>query len=120
MNPVAHQLAQRGIDLALAFNAVETGKGRTLDTQREMAFAARIMAGMPDVLMALILQMKAGGGQRGGQPLDHFAGDRSGGSLLHRTYIGEFKARGTSGDTANQMAWADRGIGAALLRARMP
>lgn len=55
-----------------------------------MAFAARIMPGVADVLFALILKLKARWGQISSQSLDHLSGDGSGFSFWHRPYIEEF------------------------------
>jgi hypothetical protein len=54
MNPLAHQLAERGVDFPLPLNPIQTGEGGTLDGQREMAFAARIMPGVANMLVTLV------------------------------------------------------------------
>ena len=58
MHPLAHQIAQRGIDGALALHAVEAGEGGALDDQREMAFAAAVVAGVTDVAVALVVELE--------------------------------------------------------------
>jgi hypothetical protein len=85
-----------------------------------MTFAARVVAGMADMLAALIFKVEPGRAKRGIQPLDHFAGDGSGGSVGHRSYIEAFEERDTSGDTADEMAWQGRGRQCSLLRSRLP
>ena len=93
MNPLAHQVAQRGIDPALAFDATETCERGAFDGQREMALAARVVAGVPNMLVTLVFQVEPAGVQRGGEPLDHFAGDRSCGGGAHRAYIGSMAVK---------------------------
>src|SRR5688572_6335205 len=104
VDPFLHQLAERGIDFSLPLDPVEAGECGAFDGQREMALAARVMAGMADMLVALVFQLEAGGREGGGQPLDHFAGNGSGGGVRHRHYIEAFEERGTSGAAADQMA----------------
>lgn len=87
MDAVTHQLSKRGMDFALPFDPAEAGESGAFDGEREMALAARVMAGMADVLLALVLKFEPGGRERGGQPLDHFPGDRSGGGIRHHSYI---------------------------------
>ncbi len=64
-----------------------------------MAFAARIVAGVTDMLVALVLQVEPGGRKRGSQPLDHFPGDGSGGGISVAmgawSYIEGFEERGS-------------------------
>jgi len=60
MNAFAHQLAKRCIDLPLSLDAAEPGECVTFDDERKMAFAARVVAGMADMLPALILKIEAG------------------------------------------------------------
>ena len=88
MDSLAHQVAERGIDFALALDAVEPGECGAFDRQREVAFATRIMAGVADVMIALVLKIEAGRRQGRSQSLDHLAGNRAGGSDAHRVYIG--------------------------------
>jgi len=49
VHALAHQLSQRGIDFALALDPAEAGEGRAFDGQREVAFAARVVTGVPDL-----------------------------------------------------------------------
>src|SRR5687767_12478456 len=60
MDPLAHQLAERGIDFALPLDPVQAGECGTFDGQREMAFAARVVAGVADMLLALVLEIEPG------------------------------------------------------------
>lgn len=88
MDSLAHQVAERGVDLALALDAVEPGECGAFDRQREVAFAARVVAGVADMMIALVFKLEAGRRQGRSQPLDHLAGNRTGGSGAHRVYIG--------------------------------
>ncbi len=94
MNPLAHQFAERSINLPLPFYPAQAGKGPAFDRQREMAFAARIVAGMADVLLTLVLKIQKCRRQCGRQPFDHLASDGSGGGVRHRPYIERFRERG--------------------------
>ena len=94
MDALVHQLAERGVNLALPFHPVQAGESGALDDEREMALAACVVAGMPDMLVTLIFKIEPGGRKGGGQPLDHLAGDGSGSSIRHRSYIERFRERG--------------------------
>ena len=120
MDALLHEVAERGINLPLAINPVQSFKCRAFDDEREMAFATRIVSRVADVLVALVFEREAGGAQCCGEPLDHLAGDRSGGSVRHQRYIEGFEERGTSGDTADQVARKGRRGQCPLLRARLP
>ena len=61
MNPLAQQFAERGVDFALPLDSVQPGESGAFDDQREMAFAARIVAGVTDMLVALVLELQTGG-----------------------------------------------------------
>jgi hypothetical protein len=102
MDPIVHQLAEGSVYLPLSFDAVQSGKQGTFNAQREMTFTARIVASMADMLVALILEAQAGRRKRCGQPLDHFAGDGSGGGIDHRSYIGRFVERGSNANPGDQ------------------
>jgi len=60
MNPLAHEVAERGIDLALPIDPIQPGEGGAFDRQREMAFTTRIMAGVPNMLVTLVLKLQPG------------------------------------------------------------
>jgi len=91
MDSLSHEVAERGIDGALAGDAGEAGEGGGLDGQREVAFAATVMPGVADVSVALVLKIEANGVKRLFQSVDHLARDgarsRGGGSIGHRPYI---------------------------------
>ena len=93
MDPIVHQIAERGIDCALALDAVHTGEGCAFDDQREMTFAAVVMAGMADVMVALVFEIEPGGREARDEPVPDFGGDRGaarfggGGDAVHHFYI---------------------------------
>ena len=95
MDPLAHQFAERGIDFALPLDPVQAGEGGTFDGQREVAFAARIVPGMADMLVALVLQIEPCRRERRGQSIDHFAGDRSGTQVATRQTKWHGRVEGT-------------------------
>lgn len=99
MDALVHQFAERGVNSALPLDPVQAYESGAFDDEREVAFAARIMAGVADMLVALVLELQPGGRQGDGQALDHLAGDRAGGGCLsgswgHRSYIERFRERG--------------------------
>lgn len=55
MNALAQQLAERGVNFALALDSGQPGESRAFDDKREMAFSARIVPGVTDMLMTLVL-----------------------------------------------------------------
>ena len=87
MDPLAHQVTERSVDLPLPLDPVQAGESGAFDNQREMAFAPRVVPGVPDMLIALVFEFHPSWRERGRQPLNHLAGDRSGGSFGHRPYI---------------------------------
>ena len=91
----AHQVAEGGVDLALALDAVEAREGGTFYCQRKMTFASGIVAGVADMLVALIFELEMRGAQRDVQSFDHFPGDGAGGSIGHGHHIEAFGARGS-------------------------
>lgn len=90
MDAVVHQVADRGVDEALAGNTRLAGEGRAFDRQREMAFAAGVVPGVADVVRALVLKLEPGGAKRLVEAAGHFGGDGGGGSGGHPAYIGRF------------------------------
>ena len=87
MDALAHQVAERCIDLALALDPAKPDESGTFDGQGEMALAARVMAGVADMLVALVLKLEPTWIERGSEPLDHFGGDRTRGGAVHWPYI---------------------------------
>ena len=87
VDPVAHQVAQGGIDGALAGYAVLAGEGRAFDGQGEMAFAAAVVAGVADVMVALVFESETGRGKGRFEAADHLGGDGAVGGAVHLFYI---------------------------------
>ena len=93
MDPIVHQVAQCGIDRALALDAGHAGEGCAFDDQREMALAAVVMAGMADVMITLVFEIEPGGREARDEPVPDFSGDRGvarfggGGDAVHHFYI---------------------------------
>jgi hypothetical protein len=61
MDPALEQVCERAVDGALAFHAGQAGKARAFDGDRKMAFAPAVVAGMADVLVAVVGDMQVGG-----------------------------------------------------------
>ncbi len=122
MNAFPHQVAERGIDRTLALDAASARERGAFDREREMTFAAGVVASVANVVSALVLQIEARRRQGLCEPLDHLTGDGSGGGggIRHRHYIEGFEARGSGDGTADEMARADRGRGGLLQRSRLP
>ena len=97
MDPIVHQIAERGIDRALALDAGHAGEGCAFDDQREMALAAVVMASMADVMIALVFEIEPGGRDARDEPVPDFGGDGGGarfgakfgggGDAVHHFYI---------------------------------
>ena len=78
MDPLAGNVAQRGVDQPLALEPGNPGEGRALDLDGEVAFAAAVVARVAAVAGAVVLDGEVGGGEGLGQKLPHFLCDRSG------------------------------------------
>ena len=91
VDAVLHEVAEGGVDRSLALESVKPGKGFTFDDQSEMALAARIVAGVADMAVALILEIETGRSKRCDEALLDLGGDRSGrgGRCVHDFYIGD-------------------------------
>ena len=92
VDAVVHEVAERGVNEALAGDARVACEGGAFDRQREVAFAARVMTGVANVVRALVLELKARGAKRLGEEARDFGGDGGGGSWVHAAYIGGFGA----------------------------
>ena len=88
MDFLAHAIAERGVDEALAGDARLAGEGGAFDRQREVRFASAVVPGVAAVVVAFVDQRQSGGLQRRVEPTPHFGRDRSSGSGAHRPYIG--------------------------------
>ena len=89
MDAFLHQVAERGIDGALAGDAGQAGEGGAFDHQSEMAFAAAVMAGVANMAVALVVEFEPGRGQGCDETLLDLGGDRAagGGDAVHLFYI---------------------------------
>ncbi len=87
MHLFVEKLAQRPIDEPLPLDPVPALERGALDGQREMAFAATVMPGMADMMIALVVEMHARGFQRFGEAPDHLARHGSVGFVAHPSYI---------------------------------
>ena len=61
MDSFAHQVAKRGIDKALPFDAAFTGENGAFDCQAEMTLAGGIVASVAAVLLAVVDELDARG-----------------------------------------------------------
>ena len=93
VNPIVHQIPKRGVDCALAGDSAHADEGLGLDGQREVAFAAAVVAGVADVVGALIVEFEPCRSKRGDEALPDLGGDRrlgrswGGGDAVHLFYI---------------------------------
>ena len=99
MDALVHEFAERGVDSALAGDARLAGEAVTFDDQREVAFAALVMAGVAAVVIAFVDEVEAGWGERGGEATVHLGRDGAsvrggGGRIGHGDYIGRLNQRG--------------------------
>src|SRR5437868_8743841 len=110
MDSRLHQVAERGIDHPLAFEAVLFRERRALDAQGEMAFACRIVTAVPAMLLAVVDEFDQRRRKRRVEAGEHFSRHRSAFSRVHAAYI-----MGFDGKQAIQDARAGRG-GAGAVR----
>lgn len=87
MDAFLQEIAERGIDGALAFEAGLAGEGGGFDDDGEMAFAAAVMAGMAAMPVAVVDHLEARRGEGGVEAGRDFGGDGAGESRWHRAYI---------------------------------
>ncbi len=87
MHPLRQQIAQCAIDQPVPPHAALAHEDPSLDLHGKVAFAARIVAGMAAMLLAIVDHDKPGGGQGGAQPLFDFGRYRAGFKLGHASYI---------------------------------
>jgi hypothetical protein len=92
MDALVHQLAERGIDGALALDPGEAGEGGAFDGKGKMAFTRGIVAAVTAMLFAVIGEFEVGRVQRCRQAAGHFGGDRAGGGRAHCVYIEAMQA----------------------------
>ena len=77
MDALSQQLGEGGVDRALPLNAAHAGKARRDDLDREMAFAARIMAGVAAVQLAVVTDEQMRRIEGLGKASGDFFGDRT-------------------------------------------
>jgi DnaJ-like protein len=92
----AHQVAERGVDGALALEAGLAGESGRFDGDREMAFAAAVVAGMAAMLVAVVDHFEPGRSERLAQAFVDLGRDWAGESGAHRAYIERFGRKGSS------------------------
>ena len=90
MNPIVHQFSKCGVDCALARNPVQASEDLGLNGECEVAFAAAVMAGVADMMIALVFENEVRRSKRGDEALFYLGGDRAvgGGDGIHLFYIG--------------------------------
>src|SRR5689334_16764302 len=103
MDSGVHQLAQRRINHPLPFDTVLSFEGGTLDGQREVALACRIVAAVATMLLAVVAEFDRRRLERRVEAARHFGRDRSGSLSVHCPYIAGF-----DGDEAIQDARTGR------------
>jgi hypothetical protein len=84
------QVGQGLVDHALAGDAALPFEGVADHADGEVAFAARIVAGMAAMFLAVVDHVERGRGKGGKQPLFDFGRDRPLRSMVHRAYIAAF------------------------------
>src|ERR1700754_967633 len=87
------QIGERAVHQSLAFNAREAGEGCALDRDGEMRFAGAVVAHMGPMLGAVVADMELRRGERGSETGGDETGERAGGEVGHRDYIGRLFER---------------------------
>jgi hypothetical protein len=87
MNPVAQQVAEGGVDGALARHPILPGEGRAFDLDGEMAFARAVMSGMTAMALAIVDHGESGRGKGLGEAAADLGGDGACGKFAHSPYI---------------------------------
>src|SRR5690606_15544266 len=87
VDAVPQQLAERGVDGALAVEPGLARKGGGFDDDGEVAFAAAVVASMAAMLFAVVDHLEPRRGERGVETGRDFGGDGAGESACHRPYI---------------------------------
>jgi len=94
MDALAEQVAKRGVDGTLAFEAGLAREGRGFDDDREVALAAAVVTRMAAMLRAVVDHLEVRRGERGIEAGGDFGGDRAGESAWHCPYIVGSKEEG--------------------------
>ena len=87
MDAIAQQVGERGVDRALAVDPALAREGLGDDLDREMAFAPFVVAGMAAMAFAVVADEQMRRGERVGETLRDFGGDRAGFKIGHALYI---------------------------------
>jgi hypothetical protein len=95
MDPLAQQITQRFVHLALPLDAVEPGESGALDHDGEVRFAARIVPGMTGMVAAVVDHGELRRGERSSETGGDFGGDGAGSGIGHRAYIGRLARLGS-------------------------
>lgn len=88
MDAVREQVGQRAVHCPLARDAVLAGEGGAHDLDREMRFAARVVAGMARMLVAVVNYRQMRRSERVGQAAGDFCGHGACRISSHCAYIG--------------------------------
>ena len=83
VDALAQQLGECSVDEPLARHAALSGERRALDAHGEVGFAARVVAGVAAMLLAVVDDLKANRREGGGQSRRDFGRDRALGSVRH-------------------------------------
>ena len=78
VDPISKQVAERIVDRALPLQTAHARESGRLDLDREVAFAAAVMASMAAMAVAVVDHAKMRRSERFAQALVDFGGDRSG------------------------------------------
>lgn len=97
MDLVFHQFTQRPIDQPLSLHAILASKGSGFDGQRKMTFAASVMAGMAQMMIAFIHQLHHRRFQRMGQAAHYFGCHGASSRFDHLAYIGRMGRKAYDG-----------------------
>ena len=81
MDACNEEIGERRVDRALALEPTLAGEGGGDDLDREMTFAARIVAGVAAMLLAVVDHGETFGSEGGAQAFLDLAGDRPGASI---------------------------------------
>lgn len=94
MHAFGEQVGQRRIDRALTRDAALPLEGRADDLDGEMRFAARVMAGMPGMMVAVVDHREMRRREGFCQATGDFCGNGACRILAHRAYIGPMDGQG--------------------------
>ena len=96
MDALARQATQRLIHQPLPRQPAKPFKRGTFHQNRKMRFARSVIAGMAVVPGTVIHHLQPRRGERGGEAIGNFPGDRAGGGGCHRAYIHGFAKLGSA------------------------